>query len=157
MSRFFVDNFIVALPAGLCIDLTQQWAMYPTITAAIAETLTKETIAERLAVHQDSLGKLTQEIDAFLVQGVLTDDYVMDNHKKILNTLRASNNTLRWSLLHSHATNNPKLVKEFHKALSHTAILQLIILTASLECALRRTIERLIDTKLSRWFAVSDR
>lgn len=151
MSRFFLDNYVLSFPAGITVDITTQWAMYPNMKQAILETLSKETIAERTLFQQKQVQKLIQDTDGLLVQGVLTDDYIMDNHKKVLNTVRAANYTLRWCLLHSHATHSPKLVKEFHKMLSHQDILHLLMSTASLECTLKQMIDRLITTKTTRW------
>ena len=46
--------------------------------------------------------KLDKEIRGYVKEGVLTNDYLMDNLGRLMNCLRNTNVTIRWLMLHSH-------------------------------------------------------
>lgn len=45
--------------------------------------------------------KLMTPLDKYLKEGVLTEEFVLDNIPKMMNVLRDSNVALRWLMLHS--------------------------------------------------------
>ena len=45
--------------------------------------------------------KLIPDLQRFLKEGVLRDEYVLDNIQKLMNVMREANVTLRWMMLHN--------------------------------------------------------
>ena len=46
--------------------------------------------------------KLEKAIAKYLKQGLLTDDYLLDNVPKLMACIRDANVTIRWLMLHTH-------------------------------------------------------
>lgn len=51
--------------------------------------------------HAEELVRLNDGLAKFLKEGILSDDYVLDNPGKLMNTMRKCNVTLRWLMLHT--------------------------------------------------------
>ncbi len=55
------------------------------------------------AKHGKKVEKLIGLVQQFLKEGVLREDYVLDNIPKLMNVIRECNVTLRWMMLHTTA------------------------------------------------------
>ena len=59
--------------------------------------------------YSDKLDKLHAPLEKYLKEGVLTEEFVLDNIPKMMNVMRDSNVTLRWLMLHT-ATLSPSKI-----------------------------------------------
>jgi len=55
--------------------------------------------------------KLKPVLEKYLKEGVLVDEFILDNIPKLLNVMRDSNVTLRWLMLHTCALSPSKCSK----------------------------------------------
>lgn len=46
-------------------------------------------------------GDLHSQVEDYLVEGTLTEEFVLDNIAKLMNSLRDSNAIIRWVILHT--------------------------------------------------------
>lgn len=58
--------------------------------------------------YATKLEKLKVPLDKYLKEGVLTEEFVLDNIPKMMNVMRDSNVTLRWIMLHTAALSSSK-------------------------------------------------
>ena len=54
--------------------------------------------------HAKRVDRLIASLQKLLKEGVLRDDYVLDNIPRLMNVMRDSNVTLRWMMLHNAQT-----------------------------------------------------
>ncbi len=82
-------------------------------SSAYVDQSTTTALPQTLKQHPRSLShlclsagsqvpKLRVEIRNFLKEGVMTQEYVSDNIVKLMNTMRNTNVTIRWLMLHTH-------------------------------------------------------
>lgn len=61
-------------------------------------------------------GNLISVVQNYLKEGVLRDDYVLDNIPKLMNVMRECNVTLRWMMLHTIAL-SPSEYRKVHNVM----------------------------------------
>ena len=66
------------------------------------------------------------------LQGVLIDEYCLDNIRKLIHHVRNCNVTLRWHLLH-RATTNKKYADQIVQSVDVNNLVQLLMSTAQFE------------------------
>lgn len=81
------------------MDLSVQWEGYKAAKLALNNTTVLSNVTHQTQKYWAKVTTLNKEIEAFLVEGVLVEEYILDNIAKLLACLRDSNATLRWLLL----------------------------------------------------------
>ncbi len=84
--------------------------------------------AKHVANVDVRLGQLAE----LLTEGILTEDYVLDNSANLLNVLRLANADLRWLMLHIKCRNK-KLKDVVTAGVNPEKVLLLLLHTAQLE------------------------
>ena len=90
------------------------------------------------------------ECEDYLVEGVMSEEYVLFNNRNLIKCLTKSNITIKWLMLHKNSS--MKKVKEIvNENLQLKDILSLLLITSQFESKLMLCIENLIKTKQERW------
>jgi WASH complex subunit strumpellin len=63
--------------------------------------------------YANKLEKMHIPLEKYLKEGVLSEEFVLDNIPKMMNVLRDSNVTLRWLMLHTSALSPSKSTSVF--------------------------------------------
>eukprot|EP00978_Attheya_sp_CCMP212_P015835 scaffold40973_cov50-Attheya_sp.AAC.4 len=165
VGKHFHDNWVISLYDGTIIDLSQEWGdRFPAAKEALANVLESWYVRE---LHEENARLIVHcmgEIRRYLVGGVLTENYVMDNATDLLDCMRCSNVVLRWRILHrlTHKKNLKEIICTKGDSLNsevqqfpvlESAIIAMLLLTSQFELRLKAVFKRLVQTKLETWTA----
>ncbi len=88
---------------GLIFNLIEVWEPYKAARLALSNTTQAANVKECSVKHCNQLDQLIIQLRQLLKEGVLTEEFLLDNMQKLINLIRQSNVTLRWMLLHTNA------------------------------------------------------
>lgn len=87
---------------GLVGNLIELWEPYKASRLALKNTLQGSNTKDCAAKHGQQTEKLIVQLRQLLKEGVLTEEFLLENMQKLVNLIRQANNTLRWMLLHTN-------------------------------------------------------
>eukprot|EP00804_Cyclotella_cryptica_P013905 CCRYP_002429-RD/>CCRYP_002429-RD protein AED:0.28 eAED:0.28 QI:53/0.75/0.6/1/1/1/5/0/1264 len=166
VDKYFHDNWVVHVYAGLTADLSLEWDdRFPAAKIALDNVLKVDNV-KRLHINNAKLiGQCMAELRAYLTMGILTDKFVLDNKHDLLNCLRRCNIAARWRILHRRTstqtyydivcvesdqiTTDPKLEGNF--VVSDTHVVSLLLLCSQLEMQLKDIFRELLQKKGDIW------
>jgi WASH complex subunit strumpellin len=150
VDKHFPDNWVITVHMGYAVDLSEQWAPYKSASNALKNVFTKTNIEENCKKHGVAVTKLNVELEKLLTEGVLIEDFALENVRKLTQTVRECNFTLRWLIL--HRTTQQKKYKEFISSVASTAeLLKLTLNTAQFEFLLKSLLKKILDHKQEQW------
>ena len=165
VDKYFYDNWVVHVYAGMTADLSIEWKRFPAARAALGNVLRVENVKRMHVQNAKLIGQCMAELRAYLTMGILTDSFVLDNRHDLLNCLRKCNIAARWRILHRRTTNgvyhgivcasssevtaDPKLQGDF--AVNDTHVVSLLLLSSQLEMQLEQIFTQLLEKKESIW------
>ncbi|KEG11891.1 WASH complex subunit strumpellin [Trypanosoma grayi] len=162
VDKHFADNWVINYYMGFTVDLTIAWRDFKAASAAISGTVAVDNIAYHLERMRGSMSSLNTSIGEVLREGVLTEQYVLDNiHSVLLPRIREANVVLRWFILHT-TRNGPcsRYLEKYRRAYEMVAggvteddIITLLLRTAQLEFTLRAMFTALLKQKRAMWEA----
>ena len=91
---------------GIIGNLIELWEPYKAARLALRNTLQPTNIKECAVKHGGQTEKLIAQLHQMLKEGVLTEEFLLENMQKLTNLIRQANNTLRWMLLHTNPLTN---------------------------------------------------
>ncbi|XP_073956926.1 WASH complex subunit 5-like isoform X2 [Choristoneura fumiferana] len=159
-DKFFPSNWIIPIYMGVTVNVIDYWENFKAAKLALSNTCNSKMVKEVFSKRGSAVPMLINKTHQLLKEGVMTDDFVLDNINKILNLLINSNFVLRWLLLHnSHVifydTNKKsKQLKELvlkESGYDPLKILELLISTAELELKVREMLNRLLENRNESW------
>ena len=163
VDRAFNDNWIITTYMGVTIDLSVEWSRYKAAKEALANTTHLENIENVTRRNAEDFLGSEKELDQYLMEGVLVETYVLDNINPLLNTLRKSNTSLRWLLLHrlvdapysSYVKADKARAKWIEnivtKGVPITTIVSILFKTSQLEFKLKMMLNKILENKEERW------
>ncbi|KAF2071648.1 hypothetical protein CYY_007041 [Polysphondylium violaceum] len=149
VDKFFPDNWVISFFLGYTVDLSVVWEPYRAAKIALANTTALPNIQSIQLKYWRDLIELNKMVDDYLVDGLLVDEYIMDNIHKIITCLRRCNVTIRWLMLHTNAS-----TKKFRDLIlngSQDDVLYLLLNTAQLEFVFKNIFQSLLDSKEEKW------
>jgi WASH complex subunit strumpellin len=163
VAKHFVDNWIVPFYLGHTVDLVVVWSPFKSAYNAIQQTIALDNVQYHLERHRKNLVKLNPQVEGLLREGVLTEQYVLDNITSVLlPCVREANVTLRWFVLHMTRDHFPRKA-DFKKsyatitnAVSTDSILTLLLGVAQLEFILKDMFQQLLKEKKTKWKEAKD-
>ncbi len=157
VDKHFPDNWICSYYMGFTADLSQVWAPFKAANMAILNTIEPHRVIELTQKHTANMKKHIDEVNSFLIEGVLIEEYVLDNINKLLSCLRNCNVTLRWLILHRTSNfegpnANKKLKKDIIQSMTDPEIILLLLLnSAQFEYVLKNMFQNMLDQKEEKW------
>lgn len=100
VDKHFYDNWVITYYLGYYVDLTSEWKCYKAAKKALDNTLDLDYIEELSQFFQENLESSYKTCQNFLIDGVLTQEFVLEKSSKLLSCVRESNITIRWLMLH---------------------------------------------------------
>ncbi|KAK9819467.1 hypothetical protein WJX74_009419 [Apatococcus lobatus] len=154
VDRHFADCWVIPFSQGRLADLAAEWEAFGAAKATLLGTLVPGRVKLLAASHADMAVGLQKQLQDYLVEGQLKEEYVLEHNAELLDCLRSCNVTLRWLLLHA-STNHRKLRPVVAAAAAEPpdALLGLLLDTALMENRVRRIAGRLLGSKQERWEA----
>ncbi|GET89819.1 hypothetical protein, conserved [Leishmania tarentolae] len=105
VEKHFSDSWVVHYYGGYTADLSVAWAAFPAARAAVRRTLESQSATYHLQRMRGALARSSERVQAVLNEGVLTENYVLDNvHASLLPIITESNVVLRWFVLQGVCT-----------------------------------------------------
>lgn len=160
VDKHFADNWVINYYMGFTVDLVVAWSHFKAAKAAIEGTIAMDTVAYHQARMKKNLTRLNVELAELLREGVLVEQFVLDNiHSKILPQVRDANVTLRWFILHMtrgelgrrHFEEHKRSYEHVTHDVTDDEVLTLLLQTAQLEFILKAMFERLLKEKRGKW------
>ncbi|ETO29780.1 hypothetical protein RFI_07338, partial [Reticulomyxa filosa] len=149
VDRHFNDNWLIPVYMGVLVDLNDWWEPYKAAKMALKNTMEKVNVDNIVKNVTIAIPRLRKSLQEYLTDGVLTEEYVMDNLIPLLNSLRDMNVTLRWIMLHQQCANE-KLRKRIVEIVDAKAILLFLMEIAQFEFKIKTMLQDLL--KLLRFF-----
>eukprot|EP01104_Vermistella_antarctica_P006079 TRINITY_DN16810_c0_g1_i1.p1 TRINITY_DN16810_c0_g1~~TRINITY_DN16810_c0_g1_i1.p1 ORF type:complete len:1181 (+),score=374.81 TRINITY_DN16810_c0_g1_i1:155-3697(+) len=155
VDKHFADNWVVSYYMGATVDLTVAWQGYKAAELALNNTIDADNVVMMKERHAEKLEDMLNKLKQLLAEGVLTEDYILDNTYKLLAVVRNANVTIRWLMLQSNTNPNNQrlrnLVMGGEHAYNAQNTLSLLLKTAQFEFVLKNSFQTLLDTKEDRW------
>lgn len=150
VDKHFNDNWVITTYMGVVVDLTVEWALYPAAKSAIENIYNASFVKQLNDKNITLMNKCFVDLKAYLTEGVLQPDYVLDNMENLMNCVRCCNVCLRWRLLHRSCDNKAfnKLITE---AVKSEVIVDLLLNTSQLEYVLKEMLQQLLTDKEKAW------
>lgn len=150
VDKHFNDNWVLSKYMGQLVDLTVEWATYPAAKSALENILNAEFVKGLDDKNKVMIKRCLEELKGFLKEGVLVQDYVLDNIKGLLECVRGCNICLRWRLLHIQ-TSSEVYRKIIANSVPAQIITTLLLNTAQIEYTLKGILEQLLNEKDHAW------
>ncbi|XP_050401033.2 WASH complex subunit 5 isoform X1 [Patella vulgata] len=103
VDKHFPDNWVISVYMGIVVNLMDAWAPYKASITALNNTLDTSNVREQSIRYARKLERLQPVLEKYLKEGVLMEEFILDNIPKLMNVMRDSNVTLRWLMLHTAA------------------------------------------------------
>lgn len=148
VDKHFPDNWIICYYMGFSVDLSLRWNDFSAAKAAINNNITLNLVKEKTANHVKNVKQSLEELNEYLTEGQLTEDYVLDHIAPIFNCLRQCNVTLRWLILHKTCE-----FKKFHEItnVDSEMVLMLLLNTAQFEYVIKNMFQDILARKEEKW------
>eukprot|EP01125_Pyxidicula_operculata_P012814 TRINITY_DN4218_c0_g1_i3.p1 TRINITY_DN4218_c0_g1~~TRINITY_DN4218_c0_g1_i3.p1 ORF type:complete len:1114 (+),score=245.98 TRINITY_DN4218_c0_g1_i3:40-3381(+) len=150
VDKHFPDNWVVPFYLGFSVDLTVEWEAYNAARLALANTTQPKQITALVAKQNRKIPKILNQIDLYLQEGTLTEEYILKNRQKLLEWLREANVALRWLILHTRRSTK-KFQDTFMKDIDQSQVLLLLMKTSQFEFVLTRLIRSILEGKQDKW------
>lgn len=150
-DKYFHDNFVIAIYMGNVVDLTQEWASYPAAKAAIDNVISVSTVKQWSEANGNLMAKGLEELKAFLKEGVLAQDFLLDHLLGLFNCVRTCNISLRWRMLHRRCKAEALRKAVDSVGVSPSTIATLLLNISQLEYLLKGLLTQMLADKDLAW------
>ncbi|XP_069587983.1 WASH complex subunit 5 [Ranitomeya imitator] len=160
VDKYFPDNWIISFYMGITVNLMEAWEPYKAAKTALNYTLDLPNIKEQACRYAAITERLHPQVQQFLKEGFLREEFVLDNIPKLLNCLRDCNVAIRWLMLHTadsaYDPNNKRLRQVKDQVLSESkynpkVLFQLLLDTAQFEFLLKEMFKQMLSEKQRKW------
>jgi WASH complex subunit strumpellin len=150
VDKHFNDNWVISKYMGQLVDLTVEWAHYPAAKSALDNVITSTFVRGLNDKNMQLIKKMLDELKGLLTEGVLIQDYLLDNVNSLMNCARNCNVALRWRLLHRRCANDA-YSKLIHESVSPQVLMTLLLNTSQFEYILKDMLQALLNEKDMAW------
>eukprot|EP01116_Phalansterium_solitarium_P008575 TRINITY_DN22505_c0_g1_i1.p1 TRINITY_DN22505_c0_g1~~TRINITY_DN22505_c0_g1_i1.p1 ORF type:complete len:1148 (-),score=576.86 TRINITY_DN22505_c0_g1_i1:152-3595(-) len=150
VDKHFPDNWVIQYYLGYTVDLTVAWAPYKAASVALGNTLQPANVQLLKTSHWGRVDTLLRQTHHYLSEGVLNDEFILDNVGKLMAHLRDCNVTIRWMMLHV-TSQLPKVRQVCVQEVSAEKLLVLLLDTAQYEFVLKNCFQAILNAKKQRW------
>ncbi|XP_044148704.1 WASH complex subunit 5 [Bufo gargarizans] len=160
VDKYFPDNWVISIYMGITVNLMEAWEPYKAAKTALNYTLDLPNIKEQACRYAAIMERLHPQVQHFLKEGFLREEFVLDNIPKLLNCLRDCNVAIRWLMLHTadsaYDPNNKRLRQVKDQVLAESkynpkVLFQLLLDTAQFEFQLKEMFKQMLSEKQTKW------
>lgn len=150
VDKHFSDNWVIAVYMGMTVDIFDYWKDFKAAKNAINITINLDTtkILKRNYFHK--FNELSESLKKFQYEGLLNEDYVLDNINLLLNIMRECNVVLRWILL-QRTTTNKKFRDIINENLKNWEIINFLLHLSKFEASMKDMFQQLLENKEKMW------
>ncbi|XP_074640557.1 WASH complex subunit 5-like isoform X2 [Tubulanus polymorphus] len=161
VDKHFPDNWVISIYMGITVNLLDAWTPYKAALTALSNTLDTNNIRQLATRFAGKVQKLMPAVQKYLKEGVLEDEFVLDNVPKLINVLREANVTIRWMMLHtsilSSSAEANKRCRQIRDQViadsrySPLVVFNLLLNTGQFEFKLKELFKRMLLEKKENW------
>nr|XP_033788888.1 WASH complex subunit 5 isoform X2 [Geotrypetes seraphini] len=160
VDKYFPDNWVISIYMGITVNLAESWEPYKAAKTALNYTLDLQNIKDQANRYATLMDHLYPQVQQFLKEGFLREEFILDNIPKLLNCLRDCNVTIRWLMLHTadsvYDPNNKRLRQVKDQVLTDSKykskfLFQLLLDTAQFEFLLKEMFRQMLSEKQAKW------
>ena len=150
-DKFFYDNWVVSFYMGYTIDISEYWKEFKAAKRALDNTLTVEDLRNFQSKYREMLDKSTSELNMYLNEGIMTEEFILTNLEKMLNISREANVVMRWYILQRTIANTKfKAIINNEEKLS-SDLINLLLDLSQFEYLLKTIFTNLVENKEELW------
>lgn len=150
VDKHFNDNWVISKYMGQLVDLTVEWAPYAAAKSAQDNVINAGFVRELNSRNVALVQRALDDLKTYLREGLLTQDYLLDNMNNLMNCVRSCNVALRWRLLHRRC-NNESFRKLIQESITPQALMTLLLNASQLEYILKDMLQQLLEEKDLAW------
>ncbi|CEF98260.1 WASH complex, subunit strumpellin [Ostreococcus tauri] len=148
VDRHYADNWVVTCVPGMTVNLLAEWQPYEAAATAMRNAVTPRAAKELIENASTSVDDLKMAFNTYLTEGVLTEEFVLENERVLMNVVRDANVVARFLLLQN---STPHASVSLAQMPSKEKIVDLLLDCAELENALKTIYTSLLSTKNELW------
>ena len=146
VSKHFPDNWVIPIYQGFVVDLTEYWKNFTGARTAIMGVITPERVRDLSGKQKRQMDKINEQMNTQIMEGKLSENYVLDFSHELMHILRSANVAIRWVILHSHTT--MKKYRETVKSIcDNESLFTLLMKTSEYETKLKGILQFLVESK----------
>ena len=150
VDKFFGDNWVISFYMGYTIDLGVYWKDFKSAKKALDNCLNTDNIKLKKNQHKELLMTKQAEIKQYLNEGIMTEEYVLNNIEKLLDLMRQGNVALRWFIL-QRTLNNKKYRELICNEVDPKSIINLLLQISQFEYLIKTMFQNLVGQKDELW------
>lgn len=150
VDKHFPDNWVITYYLGFTVDLSIAWENYKAAKSALANTTQLQNITKLKSLYWNRVDNVLKVLDQYLTEGILVEEFILENINRLLASLRDANVTIRWLILHTN-TEDKKFKSIISQDIDYDKILLLLLNTAQFEFVLKNHIQSLLNGKQTKW------
>lgn len=151
VDKHFPDNWVIPWYLGFTVDLSVEWKSYKAAFMALQNTIDLQHVARLRTTYLKKVPVLNQALENFLLDGVLTEDFILEKKNRLMMCLRDCNVTLRWFVLHTLGTVSKKIKDAASEGVNLQEIMNMLLNIAQFEFVLKSMFQNLLDSKEAKW------
>ena len=99
VDKHFPDNWVITYYLGFTVDLSWAWEPYKSAKQALSQTIQNQNVLNLRNKYWNGLPKLLQTLHNYLREGVMTEQFILEQRSTLIATLRECNIIVRWLML----------------------------------------------------------
>ncbi len=150
VDKYFADNWVLPIYMGFLADLQFEWQHQAAAKHALDNVLSTTHVAALAKKNGEGVNQALTELKFYLNEGVLQQDYVLDNMDTLMNCVRGCNVSFRWCVL-QRKTKNAAFRQLIDKGPDDKTIVSLLLNMSQLEFILKDMLGQLLNEKEIAW------
>lgn len=158
VDKHFPDNWVISIYMGQIVNLSDAWEPYKAARNALNNTVDLQNVKNIAMRHIVNVKTVNNQVLNFLKEGVLIEEYVLDNIPKLMNLLRECNVTYRWLMLHTveGVSDTNKKCRQIREAIlsygyDPKLLFQLLLNMSQFEFLLKEMFKQMLSSKKDKW------
>lgn len=161
VDKHFPDNWVISIYMGLTVNLLNAWLPYKAASTALNNTLETGNVKQLASSFGKKIEQLLPALQNYLKEGMLRDEFILDNIPRLMTVMRDSNVTLRWIMLHTAplelAAETNKRCRQLRdqviqdSSYNPETVFRLMLNTAQYEFKLKEMFKKMLDEKKAKW------
>ena len=150
VSKHFHDNFVISFYMGYTIDINDYWKEFKEAHSALEFQMKSSALKDKKNNNLRKIKELDNKIKDYLNEGVMTEEYVLNNIEILLTIMRDSNIVLRWFILQRNITKK-SLRELINDKLENNDLINLLLDLSQFEYLLKTMFQNLVFNKQTMW------
>ena len=150
VSKHFHDNVVISFYMGYTIDIYEYWKDFKEAYGALEFNIKANVLKDHKFKNFGKIADLDKQINSYLNEGVMTEEYVLKNVESLLTLMRDSNLVLRWFILQRNITKQ-KLRDMINENLEDKSLIKLLLDLSQFEDLLKTMFQNLVYNRDEMW------